>query len=90
MKNPSYMLTYPNLLLIINYRAQFVPVGEDQVPHVEMTREVAHPHRNGPISPSQKVHEHHLESAFGQQLKREHRSLGQCEIEEYGDCLGSF
>jgi len=23
------------------YRAQFVPVGEDQVPHVEMTREVA-------------------------------------------------
>ena len=26
---------------ILIYRAQFVPVGEDQVPHVEMTREVA-------------------------------------------------
>jgi tryptophanyl-tRNA synthetase len=23
------------------YRAQHVPVGEDQIPHVEMTREVA-------------------------------------------------
>jgi tryptophanyl-tRNA synthetase len=36
-------LGYPLLQAadILIYRAQFVPVGEDQVPHVEMTREVA-------------------------------------------------
>jgi tryptophanyl-tRNA synthetase len=36
-------LGYPLLQAadILMYRAQFVPVGEDQVPHVEMTREVA-------------------------------------------------
>ncbi|MDF6936590.1 hypothetical protein NLR14_25680, partial [Escherichia coli] len=36
-------LGYPLLQAadILIYRAGFVPVGEDQVPHVEMTREVA-------------------------------------------------
>lgn len=36
-------LGYPLLQAadILIYRAQFVPVGEDQIPHVEMTREVA-------------------------------------------------
>ena len=36
-------LGYPLLQAadILIYRAQYVPVGEDQVPHVEMTREVA-------------------------------------------------
>ncbi len=36
-------LGYPLLQAadILMYRAQYVPVGEDQVPHVEMTREVA-------------------------------------------------
>ena len=36
-------LGYPLLQAadILIYRAQFVPVGEDQIPHVEMTREIA-------------------------------------------------
>ncbi|MEJ7139103.1 tryptophan--tRNA ligase [Amphibiibacter pelophylacis] len=36
-------LGYPLLQAadILIYRAQYVPVGEDQIPHVEMTREVA-------------------------------------------------
>jgi tryptophanyl-tRNA synthetase len=36
-------LGYPVLQAadILIYRAQFVPVGEDQVPHVELTREIA-------------------------------------------------
>ena len=40
---PYGFLGYPLLQAadILIYRAQHVPVGEDQVPHVEMTREVA-------------------------------------------------
>ncbi len=36
-------LGYPVLMSsdILLYRAQFVPVGQDQVPHLEMTREIA-------------------------------------------------
>ena len=36
-------LGYPLLMAsdILVYRAQYVPVGEDQVPHLEMTREIA-------------------------------------------------
>lgn len=36
-------LGYPCLMAtdILMYKAQFVPVGEDQLPHIEMTREIA-------------------------------------------------
>ncbi len=40
---PSGLLTYPILMAadILLYRAEAVPVGEDQVQHLELTREVA-------------------------------------------------
>ena len=38
---PTYKDQIEKLKDILIYRAQHVPVGEDQVPHVEMTREVA-------------------------------------------------
>src|SRR5256885_7401554 len=40
---PSGPLVYPLLQAadILMYKAQWVPVGIDQVPHVELTREVA-------------------------------------------------
>jgi tryptophanyl-tRNA synthetase len=44
MQSPSYgFLGYPLLQAadILIYKARWVPVGADQVPHVEMTREVA-------------------------------------------------
>ena len=42
--NPSYgLLGYPVLMAadILVYRADVVPVGRDQVPHLELTREIA-------------------------------------------------
>jgi len=42
--NPSYgLLGYPVLMAadILVYRADAVPVGQDQVPHLELTREIA-------------------------------------------------
>jgi tryptophanyl-tRNA synthetase len=38
------LLTYPTLQAadILIYKANAVPVGEDQLPHIELTREVAH------------------------------------------------
>jgi len=42
--NPSYgLLGYPVLMAadILVYRAEVVPVGQDQVPHLELTREIA-------------------------------------------------
>ena len=44
LESPSYgLLGYPLLQSadILMYKAQWVPVGADQVPHVELTREVA-------------------------------------------------
>src|SRR5260370_14555139 len=44
IESPSYgLLGYPVLQAadILMYKAQWVPVGIDQVPHVELTREVA-------------------------------------------------
>ena len=44
LESPSYgLLGYPLLQSadILMYKAQWVPVGVDQVPHVELTREVA-------------------------------------------------
>jgi tryptophanyl-tRNA synthetase len=44
IESPSYgLLGYPLLQSadILMYRARFVPVGADQVPHIELTREVA-------------------------------------------------
>ena len=52
-------LGYPLLQAadILMYKADAVPVGEDQVPHVELTREVARRFNNfyGPIFPEPKV-----------------------------------
>ncbi len=38
------LLTYPVLQAadILMYQANTVPVGEDQLPHLELTREIAH------------------------------------------------
>jgi tryptophanyl-tRNA synthetase len=54
--NPSYgLLGYPTLMAadILVYRAHAVPVGQDQVPHLELTREIARRFNNlyGPIFP---------------------------------------
>ncbi|MBI1846239.1 MAG: tryptophan--tRNA ligase [Candidatus Rokubacteria bacterium] len=54
--SPSYgLLGYPLLQAadILMYKAQWVPVGADQVPHVELTREVARRFNNefGPVFP---------------------------------------
>jgi tryptophanyl-tRNA synthetase len=40
---PAGLLNYPVLMAadILLYRAEFVPVGEDQVQHLELTREIA-------------------------------------------------
>ncbi|HEV2178099.1 MAG TPA: tryptophan--tRNA ligase [Terriglobia bacterium] len=52
-------LGYPLLQAadILIYKADFVPVGEDQVPHVEFTREVARRFNNfyGPVLPEPQV-----------------------------------
>lgn len=49
------LLTYPTLQAadILIYKADTVPVGEDQLPHIELTREVAHRFNQvyGPILP---------------------------------------
>jgi tryptophanyl-tRNA synthetase len=54
--SPSYgLLGYPLLQAadILMYKARWVPVGADQVPHIELTREVARRFNNtwGPIFP---------------------------------------
>jgi tryptophanyl-tRNA synthetase len=54
--NPSYgLLGYPVLQAadILVYRSHAVPVGKDQVPHIELTREIARRfnHLHGPIFP---------------------------------------
>jgi tryptophanyl-tRNA synthetase len=56
MQSPSYgFLGYPLLQAadILMYKARWVPVGVDQVPHVEITREVARRFNNvfGPVFP---------------------------------------
>jgi tryptophanyl-tRNA synthetase len=56
LESPSYgLLGYPLLQSadILMYKARFVPVGVDQVPHVELTREVARRfnHAFGPVFP---------------------------------------
>ncbi|HHY46924.1 MAG TPA: tryptophan--tRNA ligase [Firmicutes bacterium] len=52
-------LGYPVLQAadILAYKAQYVPVGEDQVPHVELTREIARRfnHYFGPVLPEPEV-----------------------------------
>jgi tryptophanyl-tRNA synthetase len=54
--NPSYgLLGYPVLMAadILVYRADAVPVGQDQVPHLELTREIARRfnYHFGPVFP---------------------------------------
>jgi tryptophanyl-tRNA synthetase len=54
--SPSYgLLGYPLLQAadILMYKARWVPVGADQVPHIELTREVARRFNNtwGPVFP---------------------------------------
>jgi tryptophanyl-tRNA synthetase len=56
LSSPSYgLLGYPLLQSadILMYKARWVPVGVDQVPHVELTREVARRFNNvlGPVFP---------------------------------------
>jgi tryptophanyl-tRNA synthetase len=56
MQSPSYgFLGYPLLQAadILMYKARWVPVGVDQVPHVEITREIARRFNNvfGPVFP---------------------------------------
>jgi tryptophanyl-tRNA synthetase len=56
LESPSYgLLGYPLLQAadILMYKAAWVPVGIDQVPHVELTREVARRFNNafGPVFP---------------------------------------
>jgi tryptophanyl-tRNA synthetase len=54
--SPSYgLLGYPLLQAadILIYKAQYVPVGVDQLPHIELTREIARRFNNafGPVFP---------------------------------------
>jgi tryptophanyl-tRNA synthetase len=54
--SPSYgLLGYPLLQAadILIYRAKYVPVGVDQLPHIELTREIARRFNNafGPVFP---------------------------------------
>jgi len=56
LASPSYgLLGYPLLQAadILMYKARWVPVGADQVPHIELTREVARRFNNtwGPVFP---------------------------------------
>src|SRR5213593_4631859 len=56
LESPSYgLLGYPLLQAadILMYKARWVPVGADQVPHIELTREVARRFNNtwGPVFP---------------------------------------
>src|SRR5437016_7625499 len=56
IESPSYgLLGYPLLQAadILMYKAQWVPVGADQVPHIELTREVARRFNNAftPVFP---------------------------------------
>ena len=56
IESPSYgLLGYPLLQSadILMYKARYVPVGADQVPHIELTREVARRFNNtwGPVFP---------------------------------------
>jgi tryptophanyl-tRNA synthetase len=56
IESPSYgLLGYPLLQSadILMYKAHWVPVGADQVPHIELTREVARRFNNtwGPVFP---------------------------------------
>jgi len=56
IESPSYgLLGYPLLQAadILIYKAKYVPVGVDQVPHIELTREIARRFNNtfGPVFP---------------------------------------
>jgi tryptophanyl-tRNA synthetase len=60
LESPSYgLLGYPLLQSadILAYKPRYVPVGVDQVPHVELTREVARRfnHLFGPVFPEPEV-----------------------------------
>jgi len=60
ISNPSYgLLGYPVLMAadIMVYRANAVPVGRDQVPHLELTREIVRRFNNfyGPVFPEPKT-----------------------------------
>jgi tryptophanyl-tRNA synthetase len=54
------LLSYPVLMAadILLYKAGLVPVGKDQLPHIELTREVARTFNNsyGPIFPEPQAH----------------------------------
>ncbi|MBI2468759.1 MAG: tryptophan--tRNA ligase [Candidatus Rokubacteria bacterium] len=60
LESPSYgLLGYPLLQAadILMYKPRYVPVGVDQVPHVELTREIARRFNNtfGPVFPEPEV-----------------------------------
>ncbi len=65
---------------ILMYRGRYVPVGEDQVAHVEMTREVARRFN----------HVYGREEGFEQKAKRALRHLGESNRAEYAAARKSY
>jgi tryptophanyl-tRNA synthetase len=81
--SPSYgLLGYPLLQAadILMYKARWVPVGIDQVPHIELTREVARRFNNafGPVFPEPDAKLTEIPKVTGTDGRKMSKSLDNC------------
>ncbi len=81
--SPSYgLLGYPLLQSadILMYKARWVPVGIDQVPHIELTREVARRFNNafGPVFPEPEAKLTEIPKVTGTDGRKMSKSLDNC------------
>jgi tryptophanyl-tRNA synthetase len=81
--SPSYgLLGYPLLQSadILMYKARWVPVGIDQVPHIELTREVARRFNNafGPVFPEPDARLTEIPKVTGTDGRKMTKSLDNC------------
>ncbi len=81
IRSPSYgLLGYPLLQAadILMYKARWVPVGADQVPHIELTREVARRFNNtwGPVFPEPEAKLTQIPKVPGTDGRKMSKSLG--------------
>jgi tryptophanyl-tRNA synthetase len=81
--SPSYgLLGYPLLQSadILMYKARWVPVGIDQVPHIELTREVARRFNNafGPVFPEPDAKLTEIPKVTGTDGRKMSKSLDNC------------
>lgn len=83
IESPSYgLLGYPLLQAadILIYKAKYVPVGADQLPHIELTREIARRFNNafGPVFPEPEAKLTEIPRVPGTDGRRMSKSYDNC------------